>query len=124
MTKPAGSRAALQPRAVLPCSIRGQSCRAPSPGGPAAPTAGSRAAWGGTGGRGRHPVPPGCAPHPHAGTGTARRGGRRVGALAGAGRVPLRPPVPPQRHDCPQLGGGRRRDCPQLRRRWWPIRCL
>ncbi|MFE2458948.1 hypothetical protein [Streptomyces sp. NPDC059402] len=31
-----------------------------------------------------------------------------------AWRVPLRPPVPPQRHDCPQLG--RHSDWPQLRR--------
>ncbi|MBQ0969170.1 hypothetical protein KBY89_36830, partial [Streptomyces sp. RK74B] len=52
----------------------------------------------------------GLRTHPRAGLGAARRGGRRVGALAGAGRVPLRPPLPPQRHDCPQLG-------------WrWPIR--
>ncbi|MCX4701034.1 condensation protein [Streptomyces sp. NBC_01373] len=40
------------------------------------------------------------------GVGEARAGSRgsRVGSLAGAGGVPLRPPVPPQRHDCPQLG--------------------
>ncbi|WP_233535758.1 hypothetical protein, partial [Streptomyces sp. CRB46] len=28
---------------------------------------------------------------------------RGVGAQPGATGVPLRPPVPPQRHDCPQL---------------------
>ncbi|AZP19348.1 hypothetical protein EJC51_26725 [Streptomyces aquilus] len=65
--------------------------------------------------------------------------GRGWVSLARACGVPLRPPVPPQRHDCPQLGrqtgwcrypqprqinstcclGGRRpqrHDCPQLRR--------
>ncbi|MET8822779.1 hypothetical protein ACIO5Z_21780 [Streptomyces rochei] len=31
--------------------------------------------------------------------------GAGVGAQPGADGVPLRPPVPPQRHDCPQLGG-------------------
>ncbi|PWI15684.1 hypothetical protein DI272_17020 [Streptomyces sp. Act143] len=37
-----------------------------------------------------------------------RLGGGRGGAvLARAGGVPPRPPVPPQRHDCPQLGGAR-----------------
>src|SRR5262249_18784160 len=30
--------------------------------------------------------------------------GRGWVSLTGTGRVPLRPPVPPQRHDCPQLG--------------------
>ncbi|MEV6180634.1 hypothetical protein [Streptomyces sp. NPDC052015] len=34
--------------------------------------------------------------------GVAAAGG--VGPLTGAGRVPLRHPCRPQRHDCPQLG--------------------
>ncbi len=36
---------------------------------------------------------------------TGGAGRRRVGRLARADGVPLRPPVPPQRHDCPQLSG-------------------
>ncbi|MGW5598792.1 hypothetical protein ACWEWL_06830 [Streptomyces rochei] len=31
--------------------------------------------------------------------------GAGVGVAARRYGVPLRPPVPPQRHDCPQLGG-------------------
>ncbi|AWT47640.1 hypothetical protein DMT42_16940 [Streptomyces actuosus] len=36
--------------------------------------------------------------------GTRRCGGAGVGRTARRYGVPLRPPVPPQRHDCPQLG--------------------
>ncbi|TQE26495.1 hypothetical protein Sipo8835_29725 [Streptomyces ipomoeae] len=46
--------------------------------------------------------------------GGAGRGGV---SLTGACRVPLRPPVPPQRHDCPQLcGRGKLRDRPHATR--------
>ncbi|RIH60698.1 hypothetical protein D3C59_15905 [Streptomyces sp. SHP22-7] len=38
----------------------------------------------------RSPAPTGCLPHSR---------------LRSSGRCPHRPPVPPQRHDCPQLGG-------------------
>ncbi|CAB95934.1 partial CDS, hypothetical, partial [Streptomyces coelicolor A3(2)] len=35
---------------------------------------------------------------------TGTRGGRGLGRAPRRNGVPLRPPVPPQRHDCPQLG--------------------
>ncbi|RSS68438.1 hypothetical protein EF911_34025 [Streptomyces sp. WAC06128] len=46
----------------------------------------ARREWGGC----RGPAPTGCLPHSR---------------LRSSGRCPHRPPVPPQRHDCPQLGG-------------------
>ncbi|MFD0316923.1 hypothetical protein [Streptomyces flavalbus] len=51
------------------------------------------------------------------GEGVLTRPARLLAAVGRAARrygVPLRPPVPPQRHDCPQLRRRlQRHDCPQ-----------